>query len=115
MNNNSPYSYVFENNKEKIKYISFYIIVLFASIASSVLAIFLKEIAEYYDKKMEEIILLAIIICTIIVINAGLVFIRNIIPHKFVVNRIKEKKKKIVSSVLDNNNEKYELKRPVIF
>lgn len=106
MNNNSPYSYVFENNKEKIKYISFYIIVLFASIASSVLAIFLKEIAEYYDKKMEEIILLAIIICTIIVINAGLVFIRNIIPHKFVVNRIKEKKKKIVSSVLDNNNEK---------
>ena len=70
------------------------------------MAIFLKEIAEYYDKKMEEIILLAIIICTIIVINAGLVFIRNIIPHKFVVNRIKEKKKKIVSSVLDNNNEK---------
>lgn len=106
MNNNSPYSYVFGNNKEKIKYISFYIIVLFAGIASSILAIFLKEIAEYYDKKMEEIILLAIIICTIIVINAGLVFIRNIVPHKFVVNRIKEKKKKIVSSVLDNDNEK---------
>lgn len=106
MNENSPYNYIFENSKEKFKYICFYVVVFISSIISSVLAVIFNEISEYSDKPMKEILFLSIVICVVVVVNATLVYIRNIMPHRYIINKIIKKKKQIIKKILHNNVEK---------
>jgi len=70
------------------------------------LALVFKEISEYNDKDIEEIIFLSVLICVVVTVNAFFVYIRNVLPHKFIVNKVLERKKILVKNILNSDIDK---------